>query len=531
MESTAARPFRLGCLDARNGAVFAADDSLPVAVEIDAASGETLRVFSWPLSPPHAGRPAALDILARDGSVMIASPAAGGIVEIDRGSGQARTIPLDADAGTLIACGDTVWAVASPDWRGEQQGGRLDRRRPVVWEEPTGAEIARDQERMRHIRFHGAAAAGEETGGSALARWRAAEGDDEDLEPPTPIWRIRGGVASRIDADLEQPVLAAAGGKLAGVCRLPSDPVIKHLSPGGGSVSWRYPGSVVVIDDAGRLDVLGPVPGSGGEVCADHGSVWLLGFESETDDDPAPEVREVLVAPGQVSRALEVRPHHPVAVLDRVLVDVAWPEAADDSAAGFAYGPAVVRFLPLDGGEPWPAGPADLGHCVLAAAAGGQVWLGNPGDVTLVAAAPGDAGLRELRISLDCQPWMPPPQLPAGFDSHQFEQAQLDRLRGAFLEGWLTSEGGTRPFIDGVTFDVIELRDSFPDRAVVALFHAEDRPGIQFGRRWRLYDELGNPVDHEYADIHLREDIESSSGGLPPAGDCVPDAAGVVWFG
>ena len=535
MESTAARPFRLGCLDARDGAVFAADDSLPLAVEIDAASGETVRVFSWPLSPPHAGRPAALGILARDGSVMIASPAAGGIVEIDRGTGQARIIPLDADAGTLIACGDTVWAVASPDWRGEQQGGRRDGRRPVVWEEPTGAEIARDQEIRRHIRFHGPAAAGEETGGSALARWRAAEGDDEDLEPPTPIWRIRGGVASRIDADLEQPVLAAAGGKLAGVCRLPGDPVIKHLSPGGGSVSWRYPGSVVVIDDAGTLEVLGPVPGSGGVVCADHGSVWLLGFEPETDDDPAPEVREVRVAPGRmgsrVSGALEVRPHHPVAVLGRVLVDLAWPEDADGSAAGLAYGPAVVRFLPVDGGEPWPAGLADLGHGVLAAADGGQVWLGNPGDGTLVAAAPGDTGLRELRISLDCRPWMPSPQLPAGFDSDQFEQAQLDRLRGAFLEGWHTSEGGTRPFIDGVTFGVIELRGEFPDRAVVALFRAGDRPGIQFGRRWRLYDELGNPVDHQYADIHLMEDIESSGGGLPPAGDCVPDAAGVVWFG
>lgn len=530
MESAALRPFRLGCLDVRNGAVFAADDSLPVALEIDAASGETLQVFSWPLSPQHAGRPAALDILARDGSVMIASPAAGGIVQIDRGSGQARTIPLDADAGTLIACGETVWAVASPDWRGQQQDGRRDGRRPVVWEEPTSEEIARDQETMRQLWFPGAAAASEEADGAALARWRAAEGDDEDLEPPTPIWRIRGGVASRIDADLEQPVLAAAGGKLAGVCRLPGDPIIKHLSPGGSSVSWRYPGSVIVIDDAGTLDVLGPVPGSGGRACADHGSVWLLGFDEETDDDPAPEVREVIVTAGQVSRVAEVHPHSPVAVLDRVLVDLAWPDAADGSAAGFAHGPAVVRFLPIDGGEPWQAGPADLGHFVLAAAGGGQVWLGNPGDSALVAAGPGDASLRELRISLDCRPWMPQPQLPAGFDAHEFELAQLDRLRRAFLEGWLTSEGDTKPFIDGVTFDVIELRGSFPDRAVVALFHAGDRPGIQFGRRWRLYDELGNPLDHEYAGIHLMEDIESSGGGLPPPEDCVPDAAGLVWF-
>jgi len=54
------------------------------AAEVDAATGETVRVFSWPLSGAHRGRPAALDILARDDSVLIASPAAGGIVEIDR---------------------------------------------------------------------------------------------------------------------------------------------------------------------------------------------------------------------------------------------------------------------------------------------------------------------------------------------------------------------------------------------------------------------------------------------------------------
>jgi hypothetical protein len=531
VESTAARPFRLGCFDVRNGAVFAADDSLPVAAEIDAGSGETVQVFSWPLSPQHRGRPVALDILARDESIMIASPAAGGIVEIDRRSGQATIIPLDADAGTLVASGDAVWAVASPDWSGEPQGGRLDRQRPVVWEEPTGDEIARHQEMTR--RFHRVGPLDEEAGRRGMAEWGEAEGDDEDLEPPTPIWSVHGGAGRRIDVDLEQPMLTAAGGKLAGVCRLPSDPIIKHLSPGGGSVSWRYPGSVIVIGDTGTLDVLGAVPGSGGVVCADQGSVWLLGFGEETGEDPAPEVREVRevrVAEGRVSGPLDVRPHHPVAVLDGLVVDVAWPEDGDGPTAGLAGGPAVVRFRTAGGGEPWEVGPADLFRDGMTVVRDGQVWFGHPGGSTLTAAAPGDASLRELRISVDCGPWMPSPQLPAGLDPREFDQAQLDRLRGAFLGGWHTSEGGTEPFIDGVTFDVIELRGDFPDRAVVALFHSEDRPGLQFGRRWRLYDELGNPVDHEYAGIHLMEDVVSGDGGLPPAGDCVPDAGGVVWF-
>ena len=529
VESTAARPFQLGCFDVRNGAVFAADDSLPVAVELEAASGETVQAFSWPLSPRHRGRPVALDILARDDSIMIASPAAGGIVEIDRGSGQATTIPLDADAGALVGSGDVVWAVASPGWRGEPQGGRLDRQRPVRWEEPTSEEIARYQEMLRHVRFHGAAPSGEEAAGSALGRWREAEGDYEDLEPPTPLWRIRGGTAHRIDVDLDQPMLTAAGGKLAGVCRLPSDPIIKHLTP-FGSVSWRYPGSVIAIGDTGTLDVLGAVPGSGGVVCADGGSVWLLGFDEETDEDAAPQVREVRVAEGRLSGPLDVRPHHPVAALDGLVVDVAWPEDGDRPTAGLAGGPAVVRFIPAAGGEPWELGPADLFRHGMTVVREHEVWFGNPGSGALTVAGPGDASPRELRITLDCGPWMPQPQLPDGLDQRQFDQAQLDRLRGAFLGGWHTSEGRTEPFIDGVTFDMIELRGDFPDRAVVALFHSQDRPGIQFGRRWRLYDELGNPVDHEYADIHLMEDVVSGDGGLPAAGDCVPDADGVVWF-
>ena len=154
MDSAAPRPIRLGCFDVRNGRVFAADDSLPIAAEIDAATGETVRVFSWPLSGDHRGRPTALDILARDDSVLIASPAAGGIVEIDRRSGQATIIPLDADAGTLLATGDAIWAVGRPDWD-EPPAGRPDGKRPVIWEEPTDEEIARHQEMMRHMRFPG----------------------------------------------------------------------------------------------------------------------------------------------------------------------------------------------------------------------------------------------------------------------------------------------------------------------------------------------------------------------------------------
>jgi hypothetical protein len=322
--------------------------------------------------------------------------------------------------------------------------------------------MARHQEMMRRLHFHGAGPLGAEADGGTLADWRDAEGDFETLMPPTPIWRVSAGAVRRIDVDLEQPILAAAGGKLAGVCRLPSDPIVKHLSPGAGSVSWRYPGTVVVIDDMGALDVLGPVPGSGGAVCADDGIVWLLGFEGEAYDEPAPEVREVQVTGGRVGELPGVRPHRPVAVVSRFVVDLAEPDNADDAEADPAHWSAVIRFLPADGGEPWTAGPAKLGRDPLTRAWGGEVWLADPGGSTIVAAAPGRSGVRELRISLDCRPWMPRPQLPAGLDSQQFEHDQLDSLRGAFLGGWRTPEGDTRSFIEGVTFDSIDLRASSP---------------------------------------------------------------------
>src|ERR1700734_3016358 len=207
MDSTAPRPFRLGCLDVQDGRVFAVDDSLPIVVEIDAATGGPVRVFSWLLSGDHRGRPTALGVLARDDSVLIASPAAGGIVEIDRRSGQATTIPLDGDAGALLAIGDAIWAVGWPDWD-EPPAGRPDGKRPVVWEAPTDEETARHQEMMRRLHFHGAGPLGAKADGRTLAEWRDAEGDFEALMPPTPTWRVSAFWLRRIGDYLEQPILA-----------------------------------------------------------------------------------------------------------------------------------------------------------------------------------------------------------------------------------------------------------------------------------------------------------------------------------
>lgn len=60
---SAGRPFRIGCFDVRDESVVAADDELPIAVEVDISSGQVIRVFSWPLSPGLRCRPVANDVL------------------------------------------------------------------------------------------------------------------------------------------------------------------------------------------------------------------------------------------------------------------------------------------------------------------------------------------------------------------------------------------------------------------------------------------------------------------------------------
>ena len=108
--------------------------------------------------------------------------------------------------------------------------------------------------------------------------------------------------------------------------------------------------------------------------------------------------------------------------------------------------------------------------------------------------------------------------------------SQLDGLRGAFFGGWRSESGEQHAFIEGVEFDSVNIIGAFPRTEVLALFQAADRPGIQFGRRWSLYDDLGNPQPLQYAEIHLMEEIEAAGYGLPRLEACYPADDGVVWF-
>jgi hypothetical protein len=90
MSGAGPRPIELGCFAVQNGSVFVADQFLPVVAEIDRASGKVITVFTWALSPENRGKPVSLDIAVLRESILVASPAAGGIADISRSFGCGR---------------------------------------------------------------------------------------------------------------------------------------------------------------------------------------------------------------------------------------------------------------------------------------------------------------------------------------------------------------------------------------------------------------------------------------------------------
>jgi hypothetical protein len=161
----------------------------------------------------------------------------------------------------------------------------------------------------------------------------------------------------------------------------------------------------------------------------------------------------------------------------------------------------------------------------LAKVRDGQLWAGTPGGATLSVVTPGQPSVRALAVTVDLRPWISPPQPPPGLDARQFEHAQLKMFRAEYRSGWQDEAGRVTPLIEGVSFDSIELHGHFPAAQILALFRSADYPGIQFGRRRDLYDELGSPIRHPWPGVYLMEDFRCEIPPLPAA-----DAGGVVWI-
>jgi hypothetical protein len=132
-------------------------------------------------------------------------------------------------------------------------------------------------------------------------------------------------------------------------------------------------------------------------------------------------------------------------------------------------------------------------------------------------------------VSVDLSDLLPTPRPPAGVDAATYAAEQCERLRDSLVLGGRDQHGARVPLIRRVAFESVELDGAFPRIRIVALFRHEQRPGLLFGKSWRVFNDLGQLAWLDYVDINLMEQIEASGHGLPPLERCVPDAAGVVW--
>jgi hypothetical protein len=506
-----------GVLAAGGGRCFVADERVPVVAEIDAGDGRVVALHTWPLSPPHRRLPTATQLALQGDDLLVASPAAGGVVRIDRSTGAAAVVRVPLPPLCLVVDGDAVWIVGALDLDDDAEPDHDGTRHPVRWVEPTAEDAARLRSRTSGW-FAYAPGTGisfppaDDAPLPTAAEWQDQDDDEDELvDRGRRLYRLAGDDLVAVDLGGEPCGAVALDGALIGVCWRDDDPLVKRVDVGGW-LAFERPASVVHVSPDGEVRRLGAVDDNGGHPVVDGGRVWLLGYRPDDEPETARELR-----PDGGGLGDPVEPG-----LDQLLTVVG------GTLVGVHRGD--LHLVPLDGaGAPRRAAAPDVGDDEVGVD-GGTVWLlrrGGPGLVGVDVAA---ATVRELPLAVDCAHLAPEPTPPPGLDLAAYERRTADGLRSAFLGSLVDEDGNPFPYIPGITFDDVRLEGTFPAAAVVGLFHAEGYPGVQFGRRWRLYDELGDPsTTMEYADVYLMEDIESGD-GLPAPEDCVPDAAGIVWF-
>jgi len=108
---TRPRPLRIGHADAVEADVVVVDEVLPLAVVVSARDGLS-RTYSWELSPDHRAEGTTSCVALTADAILIGSPATGGVVKIDRGTGEASLTPIDSRWVGVEVVGDSVFVTA-----------------------------------------------------------------------------------------------------------------------------------------------------------------------------------------------------------------------------------------------------------------------------------------------------------------------------------------------------------------------------------------------------------------------------------
>jgi hypothetical protein len=278
---TRSRPLQIGAISAHGDELLAVDELLPIAVVFSAA-GDVQAAHTWELSPTERAGNRVNSVLLTTEEILIISPAAGGVVRIDRRSGVSDTIALDPPPWFIVAAGDTVWLGDSA-----YDGYYLNEPTPtpphtvsypVIWEEDV--EVEKDPARQfpewgpwpRLVKKKGPRPS------DSIGRQAVLE-----VSSPGHLWRLRGDRAEPVDLG---GVVGTAYGSPHGLlltCRTPDDPMIRERShgPEGGARHVARSESVLLVQHDGTFEVIAKVRSVDRFVPAGNGCALFAGFETE----------------------------------------------------------------------------------------------------------------------------------------------------------------------------------------------------------------------------------------------------------
>lgn len=189
----------------------------------------------------------------------------------------------------------------------------------------------------------------------------------------------------------------------------------------------------------------------------------------------------------------------------------------------------AVGHDPTTGGE---AVRVDLGIGLIhaARAVGDELWLGVARR-RFLSFAPQDHGVDVLAVSstgsvrrvypansIDITSSAPPLRRPT--DRQIADHIKTVRNMFAHLdEFWRSPAGTTGPLSDGLTEPSVSVQGDWPHTRVVVTLRHRSRPGLLLRRTLPLFNDAGQPIDHQNADIYLMEDLDTHY--LAPADEAV----------
>jgi hypothetical protein len=361
------------------------------------------------------------------------------------------------------------------------------------------------------------------------ACWAVLDQADPFGEPgPPPLWRLDSTGARSFGSEFGISDLIAAGDRIFGLGTASRGDsgrriAILGISDGGQTealAEYELRHGWKLRAHAGRTGPWIEIHSAGSEWPGGH---WIEPLERAQDQ----------WRPGH---RLSLPPDAGPATLDGG--DTAWSRVrADYGARDYDHIYAAIR-RPLDGSaESQIVLP---GQVSAGTGEGGRAWYissqrlplapGTPQRDVLCLTYRPMAGIELNRVARwpGIDSFIPDIRPPQGVDPAAWAGSQCTRVEAELRRGWTDGmTGELRPFVNGAVFESVSLAGSYPATECVIRFRVQERKGVPFGRRIRLFDDLGAPRPCDYVALTLKEDI--ATGALPPPGRDIRTQDGVVW--